>query len=168
MTKLHKSAVSNLRSSEHGKRRFKKCPVRKHGFLKHPIFKWELRLQLPLGNAFSINLPKILLSVVFLLSSCILCLGQSDYHFCIMKYRDQIPEYTRISIWSKLHIINSYYVITRKYTVLYQYYAGKSTNRVVLILLSLKFPVYLTSFSETFFSTWSTFVTTPWRGILSS
>ena len=168
MTKLHKSAVSNLRSSEHGKRRFKKCPVRKHGFLKHPIFKWELRLQLPLGNAFSINLPKILLSVVFLLSSCILCLGQSDYHFCIMKYRDQIPEYTRISIWSKLHIINSYYVITRKYTVLYRYYAGRSTNRVVLILLSLKFPGVPRGFSETFFSTWSTFVMTPWRGILSS
>ena len=114
------------------------CTV-KHGFLKHPIFKWELRLQLPLGNAFSINLLKILLFVVFLLSSCILCLGQYDYCFCIMKYRDQIPQYTRISIWSKLHIINSYYVITRKYTVLYRYYAGRSTNRVVLILLSLKY-----------------------------
>ena len=32
-----------------------------------------------------------------------------------------------------------YYVITRKYTVLYRYYAGRSTNRVVLILLSLKY-----------------------------
>ena len=72
-----------------------------------------VKVQLPLGNAFSINLLKILLFVVFLLSSCILCLGQYDYCFCIMKYRDQIPQYTRISIWSKLHIfINSYYVIT--------------------------------------------------------
>ena len=111
-----------------------------YGFLTIVLWCFLTKVRFPpLGNAFSINLLKILLSVVFLLSSCILCLGQSDYRFCIMKYRDQIPQYTRISIWSKLHIINSYYIIIRKYTVLYWDYAGRSTNRVVMILLSLKY-----------------------------